>query len=398
MLAGLSFTGRARRWLLALLVLILVGGGALAWWYHHSRPDYRFGRGRDAVRRGDWDEADLQAERLDAAGQSDRARLLRGESLLEQRRPVEALAELNRVSSDGPWRQSALLLSGRCLLAMQEWGEATRLFSYVLDEDADNVDAHRGLASAHYDLGHLHQARRHLERVTELDPRDGRPYRLIGLIDKDTDFYQRACQAYRAALERDLPPAFRRDIYRELPECLIRLTRYQEALTVLDEGRAAGIDNAELVSLRAECLWRLGEGAAALPLLDQALRLTPEYHGLWLMRGRVLLEQKQFDRAVAALEQAARLKPKDYDVQYQLGRAYAAAGRGDDARRQQALADELKRTWAALSELTGEAMSKPLDPGVRERLAQLCEQIDRPELAAMWYRAAEQCRQQGKRP
>src|SRR5262245_66522588 len=87
---------------LPILVLLLAGvGSGSVWWHHVTRPEYRFQRGREAVQRGDWDEAETFAARLDASGAANLARLLRGESLLTQDRPTEALRELNQVRDEG---------------------------------------------------------------------------------------------------------------------------------------------------------------------------------------------------------------------------------------------------------------------------------------------------------
>src|SRR5262249_48207264 len=146
-------------------------------------PEYRFQRGREAVQRGDWDEAETFAARLDASGAANLAHLLRGESLLTQDRPTEALRELNKVRDEGEVRRKAACLSGRCLLALGQRREAHRAFSFVLEQDYDDVDAHRGMAALAYDLGNLGPALDHLEQVARLAPRDGRPHRLMGLIN-----------------------------------------------------------------------------------------------------------------------------------------------------------------------------------------------------------------------
>ncbi|MFO0930288.1 MAG: tetratricopeptide repeat protein [Gemmataceae bacterium] len=383
----------SRRLLVGVLVVVVAAVGCAGWWYWVTRPAYRLARGQEAVARGDWDAADLLVDQLEASGDSDRSALLRGESLFAQKRYAEAVAAFNRVRDRGEIRRRAALYSGRALLAMNEWAEASRLFAFVLDEEPDQLDALRGLAAVQYDLGNLDQARQHLRRVVEIAPRDGRAHRLIGLISKDMTEVDVACQAYRDALAADLPDSFRRAVPGELAECLVRQTEFKQALEVLDEARAAGIaEDGARQALRAECLWRLGRAGDALALLDPALRDHPTQAELWLIRGRVHLDRQEFAQALADMEKAAALKPRDYDTQYQLARAYAAAGRPDDARRQQQVADGLRKTLDELTRLSKDAMNKPLDAAIRLQLARLCEQIDRPELAAMWYRAAEQCR------
>ncbi|MCX7324098.1 MAG: hypothetical protein NTZ14_06595, partial [Hyphomicrobiales bacterium] len=74
------------------------------------------------------------------------------------------------------------------------------------------VEAHRGLAVIAYDLGELSKALVHLKRVSELDPKDSRPSRLSGLINKDMSQDPDAEAAYREALRRGLPPEGEREV------------------------------------------------------------------------------------------------------------------------------------------------------------------------------------------
>ena len=131
------------------LTLLLVASGLLAgggWKYRTSRPDYRLARGQEAVRAGDTAAVRESADRLDAAGHADHAHLLRGDALLAFGSPALALAEFNRIDSTGPLRLRAAALSGRCLLDLGDLKEADRVFRFVVGEQPDHADGHRGLA------------------------------------------------------------------------------------------------------------------------------------------------------------------------------------------------------------------------------------------------------------
>src|SRR5205807_2622145 len=150
----------------------------------------------------------------------------------------------------------------------------------------DHADTHRGLAAVAYDLGQLDRAVAHLEQVARLDPSDGRPHRLTGLIFKDLSQLEPAEAAYREALRRTLPENERRAVYLELGETLVRLTRYADALDVLDEGAAAGTPrDADWTAAKAESLRGLGRQADAAAELDRGLAADPNAGPLWRIRG-----------------------------------------------------------------------------------------------------------------
>jgi hypothetical protein len=132
--------------LAGLCVLLALAAG---WWRHASRPGYRLQRGREALQRHDYDAAGAIADCLEAAGEADRAQLLRGESLMRLRRFADALAALNRIRDTGELRLEAAVLSARCLLELRQ---ALRAYAWVLSQDPDQVDAYRGLTAIAYDL------------------------------------------------------------------------------------------------------------------------------------------------------------------------------------------------------------------------------------------------------
>jgi tetratricopeptide (TPR) repeat protein len=71
----------------------------------------------------------------------------------------------------------------------------------------------------------------------------------------------------------------------------------------------------------------------ALAYAEEAVRLNPKIPLGHYLLGTLLLHTEQIDRAVAELELAQRGGPEDPRVYYALGRAYARAGRREDAER-----------------------------------------------------------------
>lgn len=376
-------------WLsLAVACLAATGGGG---WYYVTRPEYRWQRGQQALRENDWVAVEEYARKLEASGEPDRARLLRAEAFYRQRRYADAVAELNQIRDEGDLRVRAASLQGQCLLRLNLLREAHRVFQFVVDQQPDNPDAHRGLAAVYYDLGDLTQAVSHLEQVARLVPNDGRPYRQIGLIDKDLAQYADAATAYREALGRELNPTVREEVQLELAEVLLKQHDYQAALEALDHPTPSPQENVQAMGLRAECLWGLSRADEAREVLDRALRREPSNVALLRLRGQISLAEGQPEQAASLLEKAVALDPQDEPSRYQLALAYTRLNRPKEADEQQKRLKEIRDRLNLLTTLSKEAMEKPWDGGVRRRLAEVCDQLGRPNLAAMWRRAAEAC-------
>lgn len=372
-----------RRVSLVLLVLAVAGG--CVWRYRITRPEYRLAGGQDAIRAKDWDTAGRYADRLEAAGYTDQSHLLRGEILLERQRPELALPELNRVRADGPYHLPAAALAGRCLLALGDLKEARRVLLAVVAEQPDHTDAHRGLAAVAYDLGHLGDAVDHLERVAELDPTDARPHRLIGLIYKDLAQDERAVAAYREAMRREPPSEVANEIRTELAEVLTRQGKFEEGFYMVGPAMS---ESAQVT--RAECLRGLGRPDEAAAVLEAALLRQPTFV-LHRLRGQVFQDQGRPKDALRSFERAVEMGPTDHQSHYLLSQAYAAAGRKSDAAREQARVEEIRGDLDRITALTREAMANPWDPAVRTRLAEVCDRMGKPELAAVWRKAAAAC-------
>ena len=84
-----------------------------------------------------------------------------------------------------------------------------------------------------------------------------------------------------------------------------------------------------IAAIRAET-----DPAAALPYAEEAVRMNPNIPlGHYLLGSLLLRTGGDLDRAIAALETAERSVRDDPGLYYALGRAYARAGRSEDAAR-----------------------------------------------------------------
>jgi len=385
-----------------LLTVLAVLAIPAAWWRRHiTRPDYRFARGEDAVRAKDYPTAQAYADRLEAAGSPDHARLLRAEAFYAKSQPYQALKECNKIQADGDLKLRAAVLSGKCLLDMGDAREANRVFAYVLERQPDNADAHRGLGAIAYDLGRAAEAAAHMGEVARLDPADARPHRLLAHIRRDAGDLPGAERSFREAVRLGFPAAAAAadGVRVELAETLVRQGKFAEAVAALDEIADARAAAADVLAVRVQALRGAGRRPEAVAAADRGLAdfPGPEFARL---RGQLHAEAGDAKAAIPLLEEATRPSAgrghyhfQDlYQAHFLLAQAYAADGRKADADRANARADTLRRDLDAATQLSQEAAARPGDAAVRRRLAAVFDRLGDRGLADMWRAAAAACK------
>src|SRR5439155_17612376 len=105
------------------------------------------------------------------------------------------------------------------------------------------------------------------------------------------------------------------------------------------------------------------------------------------MRARLYLDADEPKRAAEQLEQAVKVDRHDHASRLLLADAYQRLQRPADAAGQRYLAQQTIEQLHELTRLSAEATAKPWDAAVRKRLAAICEQVDKPDLARMWLEA-----------
>jgi tetratricopeptide (TPR) repeat protein len=378
---------------LGLAALFVLAGGA-AWWYRVTRPDYLLRQGQAALARGDRYRAEEIMLRLEEAGHKEQAYLLHADLLTRSRQYRQALDELVKIGEDSDLglRVQAAALAGWCWLSLGNFDDAASDLSFVLDHEPDNLRAHQGLADIYYHLGALAQAAGHFEAAGRLDPQDGRPYQYLGYIAKDLDHKPEAIEAYQEALRRGLKPEAAAGVRQELAELLVGQGRYAEAEEVLDSCDPRARDNEPvLLALRAECHLGQNRSEEARALLDRALAAHPRSVELLRGRAKLHLAAGEYPAAAELLEQAVALDKNDLTSRHQLAQAYEALGRSANAAEQRRLHEETQKALDELTKLSQEAMKRPWDAAVRRRLAKVCQQLGKADLATMWLEAADAC-------
>jgi tetratricopeptide (TPR) repeat protein len=382
---------------------VLFGVGITAWWRHVHSAEYMLRRGEELLASGDNAAAHEYAERLQNEGYRDHAHLLRGQALLKAGKLNPAIQEINEI----PEEETALRLKaaetfGLNFLALQMRAEAEQLFNYILSKNPDHLNAHRGLAALYFDQGAVSKALHHAGHWSRLSPQAGGPHRFMGVIYMDMgdmgENNEVACSCFKEALAKELSPAQREEVKRELAEVLMRKTNYADAWNLLREldPHSQGLEKTQ--ELKVECLTKLNRAAELSDQLRQALAQFPNNASLLYIQARLSLDSGQLEEAAKLLERAVRADRHSSRCRLLLAQTYTALGRPNDAAEQIRQSEAAQKLEHQLSELTRQAMDAAWDQEIRLRLAALCDQLGRYDEAANWRRAAAVCRARGSKP
>jgi len=386
------------------LVLLGMGFGVWTWFGRGEarprKPEIRqtlaevqelFDQAQAAARAGDQDLFRESVEKLrkfpGTAGHID---LLLGVGLTFSGDMDAALRQISKVPPVGTLRKPMLKWSAECLMRQQRWGEAEQLLKLLIEEDELDAENHRNLATVYHNLGAMDFALAALQTTQRLDPEDYRAHRLAGLIlNADYANYTEAINQYRSALDRSPPEEVARAIRSELARCLIEQRDYNAALEMLEQIPVA----VPVLVMRSECLWSMGELEESQKLLVEAETLKPDSVQVRLLRARMLLDDGKRDEAIAIYENLLEKEPHDFQTRYQLALAYQSAGNAEAYERELARYRESESKRSELFDMYREAMQRPADFEIRERLAALSEELGQHELSETWRKAARSARE-----
>jgi tetratricopeptide (TPR) repeat protein len=202
------------------------------------------------------------------------------------------------------------------------------------------------------------------------------------------DRWQSAADVYQSVVNIDRR---RYDAHLKLADNLLHLNDVQGALghyeTCLQNDRAEG---AALLGA-ARCRRRLGMPDQAAHELEQLLqqRLTSVQRADALVElAQLALDARRPEQALARLERALELEPRHSMVHSTLALVYARQGRTDLVERHQREADEIKRQFNRLTEITGMLIESPGDADLRFEAGSILMQQGLKEAGAEWMSTA----------
>ena len=377
----------ATRWWLWLVPLALAGllGAGRLWYVYRVGPRRHFQAAVAAFVRNDLDAVQTGVEALrGVGGYEPHWRLLEGMLLLRRDRLPDAALQLGLATNHPDTRALACTLCGEALYRARDFRHAERVLKEAIQIDPSQTDAHRWLAALYYDIGSMVDALEELKAVAEQAPDDPRPHRLMGLIHKDFGFYQDAIMADRASLRLAPDQPANEEIRLELAECLLKVRRHAELLEALGECPKS----AQKLALEAESYYNEGDRATARKLVAEAFKLAPEHLEALQLQATMDLDSGNPAAALEILRRAVEHHPKDHRVRYKLSQAYQRLGQKEAAAKEAKTSKELSDLQQRFTQLHQQAIRNTASAEIRYQLGVVARQLDKPELAQSWFRAA----------
>jgi tetratricopeptide (TPR) repeat protein len=313
--------------------------------------------------------------------------MLRGARSLFLNRPDLALKQFAKVTPTGPIRLPMLILAGEALYRVGQLPEAENCLQQAIIDAPDNIHAQRWLATVYYDLGRMDRALFYLNEVSRIEPRDFRPHRMRGVIYNDFREYDLALKAFQQSADLAVLPSDQMQVLVSLASVYIARKEFQNAMRELDR---CG-DSAIVLATKAECCWNLGDPDQAEILLSQAEGLGAVPAAGRRLQGRILIEKQKPAEAIAVLQKVRSDDPSDDECEYLLAMSYRLLN--DNAKYKEHLqqSEKLKALKLELTSLSQMAMDQPSNSQVREKMAEVCDQLGLPQMAKLWRTAAAAC-------
>lgn len=380
-----------------LSVFVVISAAMLGVWTWFKRErlssEELFQKGLSAVQSQDWPVVLKFAGELKRDSRLEKERhLLLGIYHLKTGSPAAALKEFQRFEPVGAVREPALLYAGEALYRLDRIVEADSMFAILASERPGHSDAHRWLAGIAHDLGDIPRSLEELKLLMRLEPDDYRPHVLQGQIQVDLELYRDAVDAYSRAVELHPPESVLLEILPELARSQIHIREYVSARETLSRVPLS----ARVLALDAECRLNLRDESGARLQLEEALRRDPKLSYALRLLGRLELDAGHPGAALDPLHKVVELERSDHESWHQLSQALRLTGKVSEANEVAKQAARIVEVNHQLATLLRESFDLPNDPEIRDRMANLCDELGKPALSAMWRKAADICRQRSR--
>lgn len=321
----------------------------------------------------------------------------------EQRRAVteraeaalaQAVREFGEIPEESELADQATPGLAEAVALLRDLGRSAPLTALLerlrrfLEHYPDQVEAHRRLAQFYLDLNALSPALSELQQVARLDPEDGRPWRIMGLIYRDTLREGSAIDAYRQALQRRLEPHVAAEVREELAQLLVDQGFPQEALEVLQEAPTWLRNTPPCRTIEAAALWAVHRKTEARRQVEAALAEDPHHVPALRLVGKMFLDEDEPQQAVPYLRRALDLRPHDEKARHMLADAYRAAGEPAQAEAEQKKFAETVGLLREVARLGRIAHNQPENVEVRLQNARILGFLGRLGEARNWVRSA----------
>jgi tetratricopeptide (TPR) repeat protein len=252
----------------------------------------------------------------------------------------EAVAPLESEIKSNPKNTQARWLLGLSYFNIREYAKAAALLDDVISSPSTNVELLSALTSSLIRQGKLEQAEHAIERMSALAGASSRLHVLKGQLQYARGHDEEAKEELMAALSLD---AQTRQAHCFLGLLYTKKQMLAEATREFEAELIQNPNNIEAKYALAENLLVRGNTARGIQIMLEVIKMDPNFAQAHYELGKALLLQNDVAGAVTNLETAAKLDSENADFHYELGRAYAAAGRREEAKRENETSNKLKK-------------------------------------------------------
>jgi tetratricopeptide (TPR) repeat protein len=266
-------------------------------------------------------------------------RLRLAEVLLDNGRPDEAEAHLQRARKLDPGNGRVELGLARLALERGEWREAVEHLDLCLEDPGARKKAYQLRSIARNRLGEPQRARQDVEKAAELPADRGWPDPFVTEV-------LRLRVGVSARMERAGE--------------LFRDGRQAEAIALMNQLVKDRPESAEAWNLLGSFLEKVGEFAAAEQVLErQAANLAPDNVEVWFNLGVAKFALTKWQQAADCFRKAIRIKPDHAVAHYNLGHCHKKLGDREAAAEEFRLALHCRPDYVQAEEALREVTAPP---------------------------------------
>ncbi len=222
-----------------------------------------------------------------------------------------------------------------------EHTRAARLIQEVIAQSPGNAAAWANLGLVHKALGQVDRAQRGFEEAIRLAPQNADAHYNLGLLHLAAHQLEASAQCFERALklQPEHAQAWQRlgNIWHQRAagqtDGSSGPAPIERAVGCYTRAHALAPGDTALMNALGRALLEQGDRAGALVWFDRALALSPEELDSLLNKSRALRQLHQFDQALALARQAHRLAPDDGEVWRSLGMSLKLSGQIEAAAR-----------------------------------------------------------------
>lgn len=374
-------------WILALSLAGLAAGIIMvvcAGWFRGGDPRREEVLLSEALEAGNRGAVERLAHAWRARGQADEAVIALARLAMVEGNAAEALGLLGGRKMTGQSQARMAVVAGDALLLLRRVGEAFQAYQSALSLSPDMGPAHLGLAACLLELGSLEQASVQALAASARDDTDGRPWHIEATVRHQLGDGNEAAQAAEKALARKLPRSSRIEILALLAQWHLESGRVPEARHMVESRAILAPEGPRQQGLEGWLAEISGNGAKGIPQMREALKAAPSDPEIAQWLAEALARAEDWQGVLEAASLARKLSP-DRPTNYHLqAMALDRLGKPAEAVKIRERQEKVTRLLATMTDLAGKADADPANAAIREEMARVSEQLERPDWARAW--------------